>query len=140
METFGEWLRKTRENRGFGLNQFAHKAGCSPAELSRIETGERQNPSPAIVKAIAEALGVPVEQLYTKLGYLDVKEKDDFWVRETSPTDIELEELLRSSNPNFIGTPLSNEDIEDILVFLRTKWEMEKRKREKGGNSQSPHN
>lgn len=137
METFGEWLRRIRENRGYGLNQFARKVGCSPAELSRIETGERQNPSPAIVKAIAEALGVPVEKLYTRLGYLDVEEKDDFWVRETPPTDMELEDLLKSSNPNFIGAPLSNEDIEDILVFLRTKWEMEKekRKREKGGNS-----
>lgn len=56
-----------------------------------------------------------------------------WWYRDTPPTDVELEEFLKTANVYFDGAPLDEEDKEDIITYLKVKWEREKRKREREG-------
>ncbi|MDH7579109.1 MAG: hypothetical protein QHH75_15150 [Bacillota bacterium] len=75
----------------------------------------------------------------TTAGYLPEKksrtspDKQDvsWWYRDTPPTDVELEEFLKTANVYFDGAPLNEEDKEDIVTYLKVKWEREKKKREK---------
>lgn len=42
MSNFGQQLRQIRQQKGFGLNEFAKEIGVSPAYLSNLETGKTQ--------------------------------------------------------------------------------------------------
>lgn len=69
--TFGEYIKKLRKDNGMSQRILAEKAGISNTEISRIESGERQSPSPSILKAIHVYLGVTYEDLMIKAGYME---------------------------------------------------------------------
>lgn len=69
--TLGEYLKELRKEKSISQRELAIEAGISNAEISRIETGERQKPSPDVLKQIAPILGVSYEQLMEKAGYLN---------------------------------------------------------------------
>ena len=74
---FGEYLKNLREELDISQRELAEKAGVSPAEISRIETGSRKKVSPDIIKAISPYLDVSYESLLSSAGYLDVDKVND---------------------------------------------------------------
>lgn len=58
-----EKIRRLRKERGLTLKELAAHCNCSPGYLSRIETGA-VNPSVATLMAIAEDLGVTLDDLF----------------------------------------------------------------------------
>ena len=58
-----EQIRRLRKKRGLTLKELAAHCDCSPGYLSRIETGA-VNPSVATLMAIAEVLGVTLDELF----------------------------------------------------------------------------
>lgn len=68
---FCDVLRTLRERQGLSMRQLAEKSGVSAAEISRIESGFRQKPSPDLLRALAPALGVPYNTLMVEAGYLE---------------------------------------------------------------------
>lgn len=69
--SFGEFLKKVREDKSISQRLLAEKSGISNAEISRIETGNRQNPSPDVLRQLAPVLEVPYEVLMEKAGYIN---------------------------------------------------------------------
>lgn len=67
----GFLLRKIREERNLSQRELASKVGISNAELSRIESGERQNPNPLILMGIGKYLEINYLELYYYFGYID---------------------------------------------------------------------
>ncbi len=126
----GNRIRELREAKGISGTKLAEMIGISPQYLYDLERGEKRLNEETIAR-LTEVLKVSADYL---LGLSDQLQLS-IWDRDTPPTDMELEELLRSSNPNFFGSPLNDEDIEDILTYMRVKWEREKKKREKGGKN-----
>ena len=61
---FGGHLRSLRLNEGLTQEEVAHRAGIHVTYLSGIERG-RRNPSLRNICLIAEALGVPVQELFS---------------------------------------------------------------------------
>lgn len=59
MQALGETIRVLREERGHGLRRFALRVAVSAPHLSRIERG-LANPTPEVIKRIADELGVTV--------------------------------------------------------------------------------
>ncbi len=55
MKARGQSIRRSREESGFGLTEFATRIGISASYLSRIER-DQANPSPQVVRLIAEEL------------------------------------------------------------------------------------
>ena len=66
----GEYIKNKRLEKGLSQRQLSVVCGISNSEISRIEAGERQNPSPAVLRPIAAALGVPYEEILSAAGYL----------------------------------------------------------------------
>jgi transcriptional regulator with XRE-family HTH domain len=58
----GEALRAIRERTGLTVSELARKGGVSQPHLSNIELGRRGG-RPPIIRALADALGVPVGAL-----------------------------------------------------------------------------
>ena len=56
--TFGERLKKLRDEKGMTLAQLGERIGVSEATVQRYECGEIRNPKHERIVALANALGV----------------------------------------------------------------------------------
>lgn len=131
-QQLGQRIRTLRKERGMRLKQVALAAGISVGFLGDIESG-RTKPSITTLQKIARILGVSTDYL---LGQPNAETAPDpstpaWWYRDTPPTDVELEQFLKEANVWFYGRPLTDEDKEDLMDYLRWKWEKEKRRRER---------
>lgn len=61
-KTLGQLIRELRDKQDVSLREFAKKIEVTPAHLSDVELG-RRFPSPELLKRIATALKVSVEEL-----------------------------------------------------------------------------
>lgn len=73
--TVGELIKKLREEKDFSQRQLALYSEVSNTEISKIESGERQNPNPDILKKIADALNINYIELYKAAGYIETLTK-----------------------------------------------------------------
>lgn len=63
-------LRSQRQLAQLSLRHLAKLTNVSDSYLSQVERGLYE-PSPEVLKSIAEALKIPVGSLYERLGWLD---------------------------------------------------------------------
>lgn len=61
-DKFGYWLKNTREEFGYGMNEFAEMIGMSAGYLSDIERGNRNAPLNHLSK-ISEIFHIPENQI-----------------------------------------------------------------------------
>lgn len=75
---FGEYLKTLRMSRDLSQRELCAKTNgrVSNAEISRLESGDRIKPSPAVLKAIAPHLGVSYQELMIKAGYIEEMEEE----------------------------------------------------------------
>ncbi len=73
----GSLIKDAREKRGLSQRQLSLLSGISNSEISRIEAGERKNPSPDVLKVLAKPLGLAYEDLMTAAGYLSTAATND---------------------------------------------------------------
>lgn len=109
--------------RGLSLRALGRASNTSHSFIADIEAG-RSKPSIDTLTALAKALGISLADL---MG--DNNSTPSWWHRDTPPTNVELEEFLKTANIYFDGAPLNEEDKEDIITYLKVKWEREKKKR-----------
>ena len=65
----GRYLRAQREIAQVSLRALARAINVSDSYLSQVERGLYQ-PSPGVLKAIAEGLGLAPDQLFQRMGWL----------------------------------------------------------------------
>ena len=70
---FGERIKMLREKKAISQRQFAISLDITPTYLSKIERGEFQPPSEAIIKKMADFLGVDSDILLSYAGKVDSK-------------------------------------------------------------------
>lgn len=66
----GKYVYNERVKAGLTRNALALKAGISHTEIKRIEEGQRKSPSCSHLKAIANALMVPIYEIYQVAGIM----------------------------------------------------------------------
>lgn len=62
-QRLGTVIRRLRKARGLSQVELAKKARIAQPYLVRLESGQQTNPSLAVLKRLAKALGVPVTEL-----------------------------------------------------------------------------
>jgi transcriptional regulator with XRE-family HTH domain len=67
--TLGVTLRLARERAGFSLRHLEAIVGVSRQLLLRLEHDELDNPSPALLHRLAEALELDSDDLFAFVGY-----------------------------------------------------------------------
>ena len=130
--SFGERLKNIRKSRGYLQRELAEALGLSRVSITQYEQDKRF-PDQDALKKMGDVLNVSVDYL---LGRTDSRHSEDNdkieWLsKDTPPTDMELEEFLKTANVYFQGAPLNHEDKEDVLAYLRFRWERTREKREK---------
>lgn len=81
MSEIGDFLLKTRQEQQISIRYLAKLTGISHSEINKIENGERENPSPLKLKAIAKVLGINQIECFKTAGYID-----DTVATETAPS------------------------------------------------------
>jgi len=67
--TLAQALRQFRKDAGLSLRDLAERSGINRGAISRLESGERVQPRAETLKRLAEALGIPTEDLYAAAGW-----------------------------------------------------------------------
>lgn len=107
LKYLGDFIAFWRTQQGLSQRQLALYADISNTELHRIETAQRQKPSPKILEKIAKVLDVEYEVLLQYAGYLDLQDGIE-------------------QSPNLNYSSLSDEERDFILDYLQNKWNKEK--------------
>ncbi len=107
---FGQFLRGQRQTRHLSLMQLADLTQTSSSYLSRIERDLRKPPSPAILRRLAEALGISYEQLMEHAGYLTTRLHEDAMPYGIKPDD--WKEAVAT---------LSDDDWADVWALIQNK-------------------
>lgn len=97
LEALGVVLRAQRRAANLSLRELSELTSVSNAYLSQLERGLHE-PSLRVLRAIAAALGVPLDTLLVSAGVLDSEGADDRSERETEAAilrDPELSEPQR---------------------------------------------
>lgn len=132
---FGDYLKDRRKEIGLSQRQLSELSGVSNTEISRLESGYRQNPSPKILKAIAPYLGVSYSDLLKEAGYIDESiDEEALSLNIQKATDINLSPIFNDlkdvQNIDFIklmikaSKDLPEEDlqvIKDLTNLLLSK-------------------
>jgi transcriptional regulator with XRE-family HTH domain len=69
MTQIGEWLGQQLDRRAWSSSELARRAGISQSSVSNVLTG-KQVPGLEFCKGVAQALGVPAEELLRLAGHL----------------------------------------------------------------------
>lgn len=103
--SLGEFIKEKRNLKNWSQRDLAAKSGVSNAEISRIESGKRKEPSSSVLKDIAVALDVPVEDLLQQAGVISDS--------STSTTQSSFESSAYVSVED-----LSADEIEDVMKYI----------------------
>lgn len=97
MSELGNFIKEKRAARELSIRKLAELAGISHTEIKRIEDGVRKQPSPQVLRAIAEALNVSYDDIMASAGYIDspanilvtakIKDMDDLTEEEVSKVE-----------------------------------------------------
>lgn len=90
-ETYGELTRRLREEREYGLREFAKLIGVSATYLSQVERGELPPPAEERVVKTAQLLGLDKDELLGLAGKV-AEEIEDIIVEKPK----EAADLLRA--------------------------------------------
>ena len=107
--TVGEYIREQRRAQKISQRELATMIGTSDAEICRIETSIRKQPSPTVLKKISCALDLSINHLYELANYLDSN--------AISP-DISNSKKDFSDQYIFIGD-LSKEEAKNVADYIQ---------------------
>lgn len=104
----GLFIREQRHLARLSLREMARMTSISNAYLSQVERGLHE-PSLRVMRSVAEALGVPVEELYRRSG----EEAPATNTQQTAPSPSAVETAIRNE------PRLSAPQKEALLAVLR---------------------
>jgi transcriptional regulator with XRE-family HTH domain len=68
IETFGQRVRRLRQEKGISLRQFAYALELSATYVSQVERDEQNPPVETRLKDMAKVLGVDIDELIVSAG------------------------------------------------------------------------
>ena len=104
MSNIGNYLLKIRQDQEISIRQLAKLTGISHSEINKIENGDRENPSPLHIKAIAKVFGISQIECLKIAGYIDEDAEYPLpsFLSDFSPEELEkiqsYAEFLRLNN------------------------------------------
>ncbi len=111
MANFATRLKELREEHGLLQKELAEKIGAKRGTVAAWETGRM--PERMALEKLARLFDTSMDYL---MGNTDTR---DIPGNANEPTPAEIEDVIRKADLQFDGAPLSAEDKEDIIGFVR---------------------
>jgi transcriptional regulator with XRE-family HTH domain len=104
--TFGQFLRKLREEKSLGLRELARLVDFDPAYIYRLEEGEKRSPSEDVLKAVIRSLK-PGDRRARILRFLAEQGEvyDELVNLAVSDEKILIEDFESAARASFRGSP-----------------------------------
>ncbi|HEX2951375.1 MAG TPA: helix-turn-helix transcriptional regulator [Armatimonadota bacterium] len=113
-DEFANWLQDQLTQRGWDQAELARRGNISPAQVTRIMSGERRA-GPDACRAIARALQLPPEEVFRQAGLLP----------KTRKVPEGVDDLV------YYYTQLDREDRGRLLAVAKTFFAMNEQRMEK---------
>lgn len=107
MSELGKYINEQRIFKNLSIRKLAEISHVSHTEISRLESGERKNPSPFVLKSISHALNINFEDIMKVAGYTD-----DIFIETKSAYKLPKIEYLNDKEL---------EEVSDFIDFLLSK-------------------
>ncbi|MDJ0304749.1 helix-turn-helix domain-containing protein [Dehalobacter sp.] len=134
----GSYIAQLRAEKKISQRELSDRSGISNTEISRIEAGKRNNPTPATLRALSEALNIEYSDLMKVAGYIEeIHETDKFYELVFKDENGEIVDIKRGVKDMFrkdedwanvayrVSRELTDEDrsiLKDMaLSFLKNK-------------------
>lgn len=132
MSDIGDFVKERRLAKALSKRSLAEKAGISHSEVHRIENGERVNPSVPVLNALAEALGVPKDDMLRLAGYK--ADDGDIPLIEKVFPDLKTEKQQKTAQKIVDGlsrnSDLKDTEYDDLVRQVEMFLEYAKKKRD----------
>lgn len=132
MSDIGDFVKERRLAKALSKRSLAEKAGISHSEVHRIESGERVNPSVPVLNALAEALGVPKDDMLRLAGYK--ADDGDIPLIEKVFPDLKTEKQQKTAQKIVDGlsrnSDLKDTEYDDLVRQVEMFLEYAKKKRD----------
>lgn len=132
MSSIGDFIKERRLAKEWSKRTLAEKAGVSHSEVHRIENGERANPSVIILNALAEALGVPKDDILRIAGYKS--DEGNIPLIERVFPDLKTEKLQQTAQKIVDGLSRNNDlkdtDYDDLVRQVEMYLDYAKKSRD----------
>lgn len=92
----GAYIRAQREIARLSLRHLARMTKVSDSYLSQVERGLYQ-PSPDVLRAIADGLGLAPEQFFRRMGWLSDTDRSEVGVIEAILADTRLSQAQKTA-------------------------------------------
>ena len=125
--SLSDYIRQMRKEKDWSQRDLASASGISNAEISRIESGKRKEPSPSVLKAIAKALNVPMEEVLQQAGVIERGKAavDEVLERVGSTPVTAIQPSGFTAPSSYLSVEdLSEEEIADVkkyILFLKSQ-------------------
>lgn len=133
MSALGDYIKERRLSKEWSKRKLAEKSSISHSEVHRIENGERTNPSVPVLNALAEALGVPKDELLRVAGY-KADDGDDIPLIERLFPDLKTDKQQETAQKIIDGlsrnTDLQDDEYDDLVRQVEMFLDYAKKKRD----------
>ena len=118
MSDIGFFIKRKREEKGYSLKKLASLSNISDSELSKIESGNRQNPNWRILCEISEPLDIHPSEFLLEEGYISekdisqvhfIKHLDKLSSDEIKLVQLFIDFILSQRNSSLKGASESND-------------------------------
>ncbi|MDP4143231.1 MAG: helix-turn-helix transcriptional regulator [Bacillota bacterium] len=128
-ESFGKYITRLRENKGYSQRKLAQVTGISNTTISRIEKDITTNPDLNTLKLLSKYLDVDEIYMLKASGYKDENslEKENAQPELSKKDEKDIEKRLKQVKEEFMeqqkglmlsGEPVSEEALQSILDAL----------------------
>lgn len=117
MSYLGSKIKELRKRKGLSLRELGEEINMNYSHLSRLENGQKI-PSLETIELLADYFGVKASH------FLDEAESDELTDDEEellNDLDLSLEDIKEKYNLTFQGKPLTDDELSDIITYLRVK-------------------
>lgn len=131
MSNLGEFIQQKRLEKDISIRQLAKYTGVSAAYISQIENNYRTNPTPHVLRSLADGLGIPYETFLLELNKItktEISERQYFYEQhidnedqQTKAKENDLYKLLTNeSSIYYKGKLLNSDEINKVRTILQT--------------------
>lgn len=121
MEALGDLLKSARMRKKLSARKLAAQAGLTHSFIAKIEAAKHRGVSPDTLMALAQALDLPPEDLFTLAGYRLPDELPSFgpYLRARYGAELPegartaLTELFDTLRRSYFGSDLVNDEVEE---------------------------
>ncbi|MGB9662429.1 MAG: helix-turn-helix domain-containing protein [Moorellaceae bacterium] len=129
--TLGQKLVELRKSKGLTQEELAKILNVSRGAVSMWEIDQRV-PDRLVLGKIADLFEVSIDYLLGRTN--DPRTlKDKVFDPTYEPTEMDLEELLKTAKIRFMGEPMAQNDREKLLQIARIIWEERRKIKEELG-------